>query len=122
VTTMEREQPHKTPVISMWTEDFLTRGEEGRKAVGGWLRDKTIPWKVRTNADVFPCEARLPNEAHIQIGSANCASAAESWASTCMAEVPPAAPRGTCRAVCAASKLRRQQGLTMPAFNRDKMI
>jgi hypothetical protein len=47
VTTMERDQPHKTPVTSTWTADFLTREGEGRKAVGDWLRDKTISWKAR---------------------------------------------------------------------------
>ena len=64
VTTMERDQPHKTPVTSTWTADFLTREGKGRKAVGDWLRDKTIAWKARrrllqTNVGVFPCEARL---------------------------------------------------------------
>ena len=64
VTTLEREQPHKTPITSTWTADFLTREGEGHKAVGDWLRDKTISWKVRrrllqTNAGVFPCAAHL---------------------------------------------------------------
>jgi hypothetical protein len=64
VTTMEREQPHKTPVTSTWTSDFLTREGEGRKAVGDCLRDKTISWKVwrrllQRNAGVFPCGPRL---------------------------------------------------------------
>ena len=44
VTTREREHPHKTPVTSTWTADFLTREREGRKTVGDWLRDKTISW------------------------------------------------------------------------------
>jgi len=64
VTKSERDQPHKTPVTSTWTADFLTREGEGRKAIGDWLRDKTVSWKARrrllqTNAGVFPCEARL---------------------------------------------------------------
>ena len=68
VTTLERGQPHRTPVTTTWTADFLTREGEGREAsseaVGKWLRDKTISWKARrrllqTNAGVFPCEARL---------------------------------------------------------------
>jgi ribonuclease HI len=64
VTTLERDQPHKTPITSTWTADFLTREGEGRKSVGDWLRDKTISWKARrrllqTNAGVFPCVARL---------------------------------------------------------------
>ena len=64
MTKMERDQSHKTPVTSTWTADFLSREGEGRKAMGDWLRDKTIPWKARrrllqTNAGVFPCEARL---------------------------------------------------------------
>ena len=64
VTTMVRDQPHKTPITSTWTADFLTREGQGRKAVGDWLRDKTISWKARrrllqTNAGVFPCEAHL---------------------------------------------------------------
>ena len=64
VTVSERDQPHKTPVTSTWTADFLTREGEGRKAMGDWLRDKTVSWKARrrilqTNADTFPCEGRL---------------------------------------------------------------
>jgi len=64
VNTMERNQPHKTPVTSTWTADFLTGEGEGRKTVGDWLRDKTISWKARrrllqTNAGVFQCETRL---------------------------------------------------------------
>ena len=46
VTTSERDQPHKTPVTSTWTVDFLTREGEGRKAMGDWLRDKTVSWKA----------------------------------------------------------------------------
>jgi len=58
------DQPHKTPVASTWTTNFLTREGEGRKAMGDWQTDKTISWKARrrllqTNADTFPCEARL---------------------------------------------------------------
>jgi hypothetical protein len=64
VTKSERDQPHKTPITSSWTANFLTREGEGRKAVGDWLRDKTVSWKARrrllqTNTGVFPCEARL---------------------------------------------------------------
>jgi ribonuclease HI len=64
VTESERNQPHKTPITSTWTADFLTREGEGRKAIGDWLRDKSVSWKARrrllqTNAGVFPCEARL---------------------------------------------------------------
>ena len=59
VTTLERDQPHKTPIASTWTADFLTREGEGHKTVGDCLRDKTISWKARrrllqTNAGVFP--------------------------------------------------------------------
>ncbi len=50
VTTLERDQSHKTPITSTWTADFLTREGEGRKAVGDWLRDKTISWKARSKA------------------------------------------------------------------------
>ena len=42
VTVSERDQPHKTPVTSTWTADFLTREGEGRKEMGDWLRDKTV--------------------------------------------------------------------------------
>ena len=64
VTALERDQPHKTPVTSMWTADFLARDGEGRKVMGDWLRDKTISWKARrrllqTNAGTFLCEVRL---------------------------------------------------------------
>ncbi len=44
VTESERDQSHKTPITSTWTVDFLTREGEGRKAIGAWLRDKTVPW------------------------------------------------------------------------------
>ncbi len=47
VTTREREQPHKTPVTSTWTADFLPREGKDLKAMGDWLRDKTISWKTR---------------------------------------------------------------------------
>ena len=64
VTESERDQPHKTPITSTWTADFLSREGEGRKVIGDWLRDETVPWKARrrllqTNTGVFPCEARL---------------------------------------------------------------
>ena len=76
VTTRERDQPHKTPVTSTWTADFLTREGEGRKAVGDWLRDKTISWKHGEDSfrrmRVFS-HARLgcKNGANIQMGSVN---------------------------------------------------
>jgi hypothetical protein len=58
-----REQPHTTPGTTL-TADFLTRDGEGRKAMGDWLHDKSIPWKARrrffqTNSGTFPCESRL---------------------------------------------------------------
>jgi hypothetical protein len=64
VTTLEWDQPHKTPITSTWTADFLTREGEGHKSVGDWLRDKTVSWKARrrllqTNVGVFPCVAHL---------------------------------------------------------------
>ena len=34
VTTMMRDQPHKQPVTSTWTADFLTREGEERKTMG----------------------------------------------------------------------------------------
>ena len=34
VTRTMREQPHTTPVTTMWTTDFLTREGEGRKTMG----------------------------------------------------------------------------------------
>ena len=63
-TTLRRDQPHKTPVTSAWTADFLTREGEGHKTMGDWLRDKTVSWKPRrrllqTNEGTFPCEGRL---------------------------------------------------------------
>ncbi len=64
VTESEQDQSHKTPITSTWTGDVLTREGEGHKAIGDWLRDKSVPWKARrrllqTNTSVFPCEARL---------------------------------------------------------------
>jgi hypothetical protein len=47
VTRPMREQLHTTPVNTTWTADFLTLEGEGRKAMGDWLRDKSIPWKAR---------------------------------------------------------------------------
>ena len=38
VTTLERDQTHKTPITSKWTVDFLTKEGEGHKTVGDWLR------------------------------------------------------------------------------------
>ena len=60
VTTSERDQFHKTPVTSTWTTDFLTREGEVLKAMGDWLRDKTVHWKahrrfLQTNTVTFPC-------------------------------------------------------------------
>ena len=85
VTTMERDQPHKTPVTSTWTADFLTREGERRKAVGDGLRDKRSHGRLgegfskRMRAS---SRARLvcKNGASIQMGFANCASAAGRWA------------------------------------------
>ncbi len=34
VTVLERDQSHKTPVITTWTTSFLTREGEGHKAMG----------------------------------------------------------------------------------------
>ena len=61
VTELERDQLHKTPVTSTWTDDFLTRGGEDHEAMGDWLRDKTVSWKalrrlLQTNAGTFPCD------------------------------------------------------------------
>jgi hypothetical protein len=53
VTTLERDQTHKTPITSKWTADFLTREGEGRKTVGDWLRDKTISSRGRHGEGSF---------------------------------------------------------------------
>ncbi len=42
VTTLDRDQPHKTPITSTWTVDFLTREGEGHKSVGA-------KWHVRVS-------------------------------------------------------------------------
>ena len=34
----------------------LHRDNKHRR-MGDWMRDKAIAWKVRRNADTFPCEA-----------------------------------------------------------------
>jgi hypothetical protein len=119
VTTREREQPHKTPVTSTWTEDFLTREGEGRKAVGDWLRDKTISLKARrrllqTNADVFPCEGGKWDK-HPD-GICELCKRCREMVLTLLDGRPDRgilgiwAPLGICRAVCDSSKLQRQQG------------
>ena len=77
VTALERDQPHKTPVTSTWTVDFLTRDGEGRKMMDDWLRDETISWKARrrliqTNAGTFPCEGR-------HISRVVCADSKSQW-------------------------------------------
>jgi hypothetical protein len=127
VTTLERDQPHKTPITSTWTADFLTREGEGRKSVGDWLRDKTISWKARrrllqTNAGVFPCKARLQKwgKQHAE-GIFQLCNGAERWALSYWGEDPLGAPPGICRAACVASKLQRLQGPTMRVFNGCKI-
>ncbi len=58
VTTMERDQSHKTPITSKWTVDFLTREGEGHKVVGDWLRERwdSIYWgkdPIGTSPDIY---------------------------------------------------------------------
>jgi hypothetical protein len=95
---MERDQPHKTPVTSTWTGDFLTREGEGHKTMGEWLRDKTISWKthrrfLQTNAGTFPCESRLQkNGVTIQIIYAACASVVGRWTLSFLVTDPPEVP------------------------------
>ena len=79
---MDRDHPHKTPVTSTWTADFLTRGE-GNKALVDWLRDNSISWKTRrrllqTNTDTFPCQVSpdFKNGENIQMVSVVCTRAA----------------------------------------------
>ena len=91
VTTLERDQSHKTPITSTWTADFLTREGEGLNAVGDWFRDKTISWKTRRRL--------LQTNTGISLGT----------------------PPDICRATCVASKLQRLQGPTMRVFNGCKM-
>ena len=122
VTTMERDQPHKTPITSTWTEDFLTREGEGRKSVGDWLRDKTYHGRhgeVSFRRMRVLSHARLAyrNGATIQMGYADYVNVAERWVSSYWGEDPLWAPPDICRATCVASKLHRIQGLTIRVFS-----
>jgi hypothetical protein len=129
VTTLERDQSHKTPITSTWTADFLTREEEGHKTVGDWLRDKTISWKTRrrllqTNAGVFPCETILQNwgkHADGFVNFVNFVNGTDRWVLNNWGEDLLGAPPDIYRSAYVASKLQRIQGLTMRVFNGSKM-
>ena len=45
-------------VVSTWTTEFLTKEGEGLKAVGDWLRHKTIS-SPNERGSLFPCQTRL---------------------------------------------------------------
>jgi hypothetical protein len=112
VNTMERNQPHKTPVTSTWTVDFLTRGGKGRKTVGDWLRDKTISWKTRrrllqTNASVFPCEARLQKWGKHPDGICEVWKRCREMGLKLLGGRPAPVPLVICRAVCAAFRIHK---------------
>ena len=125
VTVSERDQPHKTPVTSTWTTDFLTREGEGLKAMGDWLRDNRCHGKPAKD-----CSKRMralsrvrvvsKNGGSIRTGSVTYGSAAGSWAFRCLVEDPSTAPLSTSRAVCVGSKTQRSQVLTTPVSNRYK--
>jgi hypothetical protein len=73
VTITMRESPHNTPVTTTWTADFLTREDEGRKAVGDWLQDKLIPWKasrrlLRQTQEPFRASHASRNGARTRMG------------------------------------------------------
>jgi hypothetical protein len=112
VNTMDRNQPHKTPVTSTWTVDFLTRGGKGRKTVGDWLRDKTISWKTRrrllqTNASVFPCEARLQKWGKHPDGICEVWKRCREMGLKLLGGRPAPVPLVICRAVCAAFRIHK---------------
>jgi hypothetical protein len=98
---MERDQPHKTPITSTWTVDFLTRVGEGHKVVGDWLRDIRVFSHTR-----LVCK----NGANIQMGFVNYVNGAERWDSIYWGEDPIGTPPGIYRAVCVVSKFHRIQG------------
>ena len=106
VTMMERDQPHKTPVTSTWTPDYLTREGEVSKAVGDWLRDKTITWKHAGGGSskrmraFFHVRSVFKNEVSIQMVSVVCVSAVGRWSLISWVEDPSTVPLGTSRAVC----------------------
>jgi hypothetical protein len=122
VTTLERDQPHKTPVTSTWTADFLTREGEGRKAMGDWLWDKTISWKARrrllqTNAGTFPCEGRIQKWGKHPDGICGLCKCSREIVLNCWVSDLRAAPPDISRAVCADSKPQRPRVLTTLASN-----
>jgi hypothetical protein len=84
VTRTMREQPHTTPVTTIWTTDFLTREGEVRKAMGDWLHDNLIPWKtcrclLQTNSEHFRASHASRNGASTRMGYVVCVSDAERW-------------------------------------------
>ena len=128
VTTLERDQPHKTPITSTWTADFLTREGEGHKTarVGDWLRDKTISWKVRrrilqTNAGVFPCEARLQRWGKHPDGICELCKRCRELGLNLLGGRPARGTTGHLQRVsspssaCVASKLQREQRVSPPS-------
>ncbi len=127
VTVLDRDQPHKTPVTSTWTSDFLTRDGEGRKAMGDWLRSVTVTYGTRRFhgklAEVSSKRTKTPSRAKVvfkngvstRMGSAVYASAAGRWTSSCWVVDPLTAPLDISRVVCADSKPQRPQVPTMLA-------
>ena len=120
VTLMKRDQPHKTPgpVTSTWTTDFMTREGEGSKTMGDWLRDKTISWKalrrlLQTKAGTFPCEAHLQKWGKYPDGICGLCKRSREMGINLLGAKPAEVPQGTFRVVCADSKPRRQQVLTI---------
>ena len=131
VTTLERDQPHKTPVTSTWTDDFLTREGEDRKVMVDWLRDKMISWKARrrllqTNAGTFPCEGRLQKWGKHPDGTCGLCKRNREMGLKLLGVRPARGhlQSSVCRlqpdisrAVCADSKPHRSRVLTMLASN-----
>jgi hypothetical protein len=120
VTRPMREQLHTTPVNTTWTADFLTLEGEGRKAMGDWLRDKSIPWKARrrlllTNSETFPCEHFRASPASrkgvsTRMGYVAYVSDEGRWAWDFWAETPLEAPQVIYKTACVDFKLQQTLG------------
>ena len=124
VTVSERNQPHKTPVTSTWTPDFLTREGEVRKAMDDWLRDKTVSWKahrrlLQTNVVTFPSEDRLQKWGKHPDGIFGLCKRSREMVLELLGGRPARVTTGHL-VVCVDFKTQRTQVPTMPVFNRYK--
>ena len=124
VTGPVREQP-TIPVTTTWTADFLTREGKGRRAMGAWMRDKSIPWKARQRLlrqirEHFRVSPASRNGASTQMEYMACVNDAERWAWDSWVGNPLEALQVICKAACADSNLQRPPVRITLAFSKCK--